>query len=236
MRNVQKKKPKLASNLNSGIKGANDLKKVRNSSRLNRKKSAKVSKHISSNVVSNYDNLFIKMAGISNVVIMFLFFPYLALSILKNHIVTDLQVVIYFIVNIVYFIFSSIAFYGFIRLGYKFKVSLLSNTVLLIAVSMGITLVYDFVTLFSPVFYSKVVLIIISVVQGILLLIYGLMLLKLRRYFKGVAIVAGVLNIISAVFFLSYFWSILFIFLFIPTIVAETMLLFLAAKTDPSVY
>jgi hypothetical protein len=62
------------------------------------------------------------------------------------------------------------------------------------------------------------------------------MLLKLRRYFKGVAIVAGVLNIISAVFFLSYFWSILFIFLFIPTIVAETMLLFLAAKTDPSVY
>ena len=121
--------------------------------------------------------------------------------------------------------------WGFKIIGDKTNNTMLKTSMILLVISEFLTKGYHFV--WNPTFSHLTVLIISSsilFVLGIIGIIAGIAMLKLKNKFGSLATTVGVLNIISGVSYATVIFVFVAVLLLIPLTIFEIVLLFKASE------
>ena len=130
---------------------------------------------------------------------------------------------LYLILQLIYLLLALIYTYAFINLAIKIRNRLLLVASILMLLMSIFIIVFN---LFDLEFSNNILL---NIINGIILFSWGIGLWKLKKDFK-IAKITGIIAIIEGFSYISFIFIFLVLFLKIPSIILETVLLFQASK------
>ncbi|MBI2044729.1 hypothetical protein HYT23_01590 [Candidatus Pacearchaeota archaeon] len=175
----------------------------------------------------------LKIAGIFGIFNLVLLVPTLVISFMRSF--GNLQYSLFLIwvysLMTLLAIIATIFFYrGFIILGNKLKNHFLVVTAYIFIIATIIFSVYDIISfiLFDKI--SDIVGFSVLFFLGIVIIFFGVGLLKLNKKFGGIATTTGILEIIAGASFVTILFAFLGLILVIPISILEIIILFRASE------
>jgi len=173
-------------------------------------------------------NKMIRYAGIAEIIILVMIVPLIILELLRGQ--EKLSQGLFYLYIFVFLIYSALYIfnrYGFVLIARKTKQKFLLT---MSKIFIVLSIIYVPVTIFLPQrLENPFYLFSFLFIAGILYILWGMALLRLKEKIKG-AFMAGLFNIIIGAAMATIIFGVVFLILVIPTIIFEIILLFQAAK------
>jgi transcriptional regulator with XRE-family HTH domain len=119
---------------------------------------------------------------------------------------------------------------GFILVGHLFKNYLLKIMSFVLIFSMFLVIIYDITSLFSESIESEFMLGAEALTFGVIGILFGVSLIKLQKSFGQLPIIAGIMEIFAACFFLTLLLAFVGLIILIPAELIEIVILFKAVE------
>lgn len=135
---------------------------------------------------------------------------------------------IYTTVKAIVIISFTLFMLGFVESGNFFKNSLMKISAYLMIGSLFVIEFYDIISVFSSMNSEEFMMIkgMEAVVFGGVDIVFGIALIQLRKVLGNSALVAGILEILVGLFFVTFFLAFIGLFFMIPAIILEVIVLF----------
>lgn len=137
---------------------------------------------------------------------------------------------VYIIIKIVVLISFSLFMYGFFAMSDLFKNYILKIASLLLLCTFFLAISYDILSLYYSILPLEIILIIQLISFGVVQLIFGIGLLKSIKDLGNLALIAGILEILTGALLITVSLSYAGLIVYIPTIVFEIILLYKASE------
>lgn len=173
----------------------------------------------------------LKYSAIAGIITFLTVIPVIIFEVLKGLNKLTGTLATYYVITILISLFSYLIFiYGYVLIGSYLK----NNLLRIISI---ISLIFAFIlngfyigSVYIPELAGLFFSIIVLLLYGVIEIIFGISVLKLKGLFGGLATGMGVLMIITGISFLTVILSILGIILLIPIYILGIMILFKASK------
>ncbi|MBI2548785.1 hypothetical protein HYW21_05535 [Candidatus Woesearchaeota archaeon] len=176
-------------------------------------------------------NITLKHSAVAGIITLLTVVPAIIFEVLKSLNKLTGNLVTYYVIILLISFFSYLIFiYGYVLLGIYSKNSLLKIISIISLIFAFILNGFYIVSVYRPELFGLFFSILVLLLFGILEIIFGISVLKLKGLFGGLAKGAGILLIIVGISFLTVILSILGIILLIPAYILGIMILFKASK------
>lgn len=137
---------------------------------------------------------------------------------------------IYILIKVIALTSFSVFIYGFVIVGELFKNSLLKISAYILGFTLLISIAYDIISLYNEIIPLETSLIIESISFGFIQILLGIALLKLKDEIGNMGLAAGILEILTGIFFLTVILAVFGLVIYIPTLILEIVILYMVAK------
>lgn len=137
---------------------------------------------------------------------------------------------VYVVIKVVVLITFAFFQRGFILIGGLFRNYLLKIMSFILMFAYAILCIYDIVAVFSESADAEFVLGASALTFGVIGILYGIALLRLKKPFGRISTLAGVLEIVAGSFLLTILLALVGLLLYIPSILVQIILIFKAIE------
>ena len=134
------------------------------------------------------------------------------------------------IIKVLVIVFNGLLLYGFLISGNLLRNHLMKISSILMFVVLLCFYTFDIVSIFNPVLDIKTIFFAEAIVFGIVGILFGVSILKSRQILGNIGLVSGIIELIMAACLLTIILSPLALFLFIPAVILEILVLYKVAS------